>query len=191
MRLLPFGMRVANMSTKVNNTLAVPERFKGTMVEKWASYWKGLLSDYKEVVMGVVKETREKPRKAAFYAITGYGLYQCGKRNPDEEDFHKQFRTASNDLIMVNPSLQNPKSAAYIRRLQGDLNQNRLRFLSLGICTILWEDLYDQDDCTYPAQCEYTQVNFWNFHEQIVDIGFWNQFWRLKYEFYNFDVNYL
>ncbi|XP_023308609.2 mitochondrial import inner membrane translocase subunit Tim29 [Lucilia cuprina] len=191
MRLIPFGSRIASIGSKVNNTFTLPERFKGTVVEKWANYWKGLLTDYKDVAVGLVKESKEKPRKALFYAISGYGLYQCAQRNPDEEDFHKQFRSASNNLILVHPSLQNPKSASYIRRLQSDLNQNRLRFLSLGICTILWEDLYDKDDCTYPAQCEYTQVSFWNFHEHIVDVGFWNQFWRLRYELYNFDVNYL
>ncbi|TMW49283.1 hypothetical protein DOY81_005639 [Sarcophaga bullata] len=191
MRLIPFTSRTTSISTKLSNTFTLPERFKGTVVEKWANYWKGLLNDYKDVAFGLVKESKEKPRKAAFYAISGYGLYQCAKRNPDEEDFLRIYRIASNNLIMVHPSLQNPTSAAYIRRLQSDLNQNRLRFLSLGIFTILWEDLYDKDDCTYPAQCEYTQVKFWNFHERIIDVGFWNQFWRMNYELYNFDVNYL
>lgn len=191
MRLIPFSSRTTNISTKLSNTFTLPERFKGTFVEKWANYWKGLLTDYKDVAIGLVKESKAKPRKAAFYAISSYGLYQCAKRNPDEEDFLRLFRQASNDLIMVNPSLQNPTSAAYIRRLEGDFNQNRLRFLSLGIFTILWEDLYDKDDCTYPAQCEYTQVKFWNFFDYVIDVGFWNQFWRMKYELHNFDVNYL
>lgn len=191
MRFISFSTRIANMRTRVNNTFTLPERFKGTMVEKWANYWKALLSDYGDVATGVVKGAVEKPKKAVFYAISGYGLYQCTQRCPDEDEFFRQFCLATNNMILVPSALQNPKSADYLRRIQGDLNQNRLRCLSLGIFSILWEDLYDKEDCTYPAICEYTQVTFSNFHEHIVDIGFWNQFWRLKWELYNYDVNYL
>lgn len=41
------------MSLKINSALAriprpqLPERFKGTIVERWVNYWKGLARDYK------------------------------------------------------------------------------------------------------------------------------------------------
>lgn len=187
MRSIPFSTNFL----KFRNKFAIPERYKGTLIEKWANYWKGLLSDYKDVTVGLIHESRLKPRKTMFYILSGYGVFQCIKRNPNEEQFLKQFRSACNDVIMVHPSLQNQQSVSYLRRMQRDQNQNRLRFLSLGLFTILWEDLYDKDDCTYPAQCEFTQVNKWNFHEHILDVGFWDQYWRLEYEMYNYDVNYL
>jgi hypothetical protein len=28
-------------------TIQLPEKFKGTIVERWANYWKGLARDYK------------------------------------------------------------------------------------------------------------------------------------------------
>lgn len=41
------------MSLKINSALAriprphLPEKFKGTIVERWVNYWKGLARDYK------------------------------------------------------------------------------------------------------------------------------------------------
>jgi len=75
--------------------------------------------------------------------------------------------------------------------LERAVNQKKLRLLSLGIITLMWVDLYDEDDCTYPAICEYTSVGFLNFHERIIDVGFWNEFWRLKHKMRNYDINYL
>ncbi|XP_075155538.1 mitochondrial import inner membrane translocase subunit Tim29 [Haematobia irritans] len=191
MRLFSLSNRVASLRTKIDNTFTLPERFKGTFVEKLTNYWKSLLTDYKDVALGVVKESIEKPKKALFYGVAGTTIYLCGKRNPNEEDFIRQFRLATNQMILVSPSMQNPNSDAYLRRLQEDINQKRLRFLSLGILTLMWEDLYDSDDCTYPAICEYTKVSFWAIPQHVIDIGFWNHFWRLKYELHNYDVNYL
>ncbi|XP_013117034.1 mitochondrial import inner membrane translocase subunit Tim29 [Stomoxys calcitrans] len=191
MRFFSFSNRLASLRARVDNTFTLPERFKGTFVERLTNYWKGLLTDYKDVAVGIVKESIEKPKKAIFYGVTGYSIYLCGQRNPSEEDFIRQFRLATNEMILVNPSLQNPTSDAYLRRLQEDINQRRLRFLSLGILTLMWEDLYDSDDCTYPAICEYTKVSFWSIPQHVIDVGFWNKFWRLKYELHNYDVNYL
>lgn len=191
MRFFSLTNRVASIRARIDTTFSLPERFKGTFVEKLTNYWKGLLTDYKDVAVGVVKEGINKPKKALFYGVTGYTIYICSQRNPSEEDFTRQFRLATNEMILVHPSMQNPKSDSYIRRIQGNINQNRLRFLSLGICTLMWEDLYDSDDCTYPAICEYTKVSFWSIPERVIDVGFWNKFWRLEYELYNYDVNYV
>lgn len=191
MRFFSLSNRVASIRARIDNTFCLPERFKGTFVERLTNYWKSLLTDYKDVAVGVVKESINKPKKAMFYGGLGYTAYLCGKRNPGEEDFTMQFRLATNNMILVHPSLQNPNSDAYLRRLQEAINQNRLRFLSLGIFTVVWEDLYDSDDCTYPAICEYTKVSFWSIPQHVVDVGFWNKFWRLKWELHNYDANYL
>uniref|UniRef100_A0A1B0FAG4 Mitochondrial import inner membrane translocase subunit Tim29 n=1 Tax=Glossina morsitans morsitans TaxID=37546 RepID=A0A1B0FAG4_GLOMM len=191
MRLFNLSSRLNKVRIGIDQTFTFPERFRGTIVEKWANYWKGLFNDYTEVAVGIFREAKDNPKKSLLYALTSYGLYACAKKNPDEEDFLKQFRTSYNEMILVSSELQNPTSEDYIRRLQVDLNQNRLRFLSLWLFTIMWEDLYDKDDCTYPAICEYTKVTYWSFHEQIIDIGFWNKFWRLNWKLINYDVNYL
>lgn len=172
-------------------TISVQNRFQGTIIEKWINYWKSVKNDYTEVVVGVVKSSIKKPIRTFGYLTLGGGLYACYLKNPDEQFFLERFNSAKNELILVAPELRNRMATEYLKRLQLNLNQNRQRFLSFGIFTIMWEDLYDKDDCTYPAQCEYTKVNFWNFHKQIIDIGFWNCFWRLQWNLRNYDVNYL
>jgi hypothetical protein len=51
------------MSLKLSSALAriprpqLPERFKGTIVERWVNYWKGLGRDYKgEKCMKIAKK---------------------------------------------------------------------------------------------------------------------------------------
>ncbi|XP_036319148.1 mitochondrial import inner membrane translocase subunit Tim29 [Rhagoletis pomonella] len=191
MRLFSIKNRLVSLRTRISDKFTLPERFKGTVVEKWAQYWRGLVSDYTDVVVDVAKGARAKPRKALAIASTGYGLYQCARHNPDEEAFMHSFRGWTNQMAMVPKTLRNPVSESYLRELEKAINENKLRTFSLGFCTILWTDLYDKDDCTFPAICKYTQVDYTNFWERILDIGFWDHYWRLEWKMRNFDVNYL
>ncbi|XP_067639844.1 mitochondrial import inner membrane translocase subunit Tim29 [Eurosta solidaginis] len=191
MRLFSLRNPLASLRTRISNKFTLPERLKGTVVEKWAQYWRSLGSDYSGVVVDVIKGARSKPRKALAITGTAYTLYQCALHNPDEEELMHSLRGWSNQMAMVSKTMQNPVSATYLRDLEIAINENRLRTFSLGICTILWVDLYDKDDCTYPAICLYTQVDYANFWKHIVDVGFWDHYWRLEWKMHNFDINYL
>lgn len=179
------------LRVRLDETFTLPERFKGTVVEKWTNYWKGLLRDYSEVGLGVVKESIAKPKKAMAYGTGVLGIYLAAQNNPDERAFMTLLRKQTNRLVTLPPDQQNPESTDYLVMLERAVNQKKLRLLSLGIITLMWVDLYDEDDCTYPAICEYTSVGFLNFHERIIDVGFWNEFWRLKHKMRNYDINYL
>ncbi|EDW82736.1 uncharacterized protein Dwil_GK10145 [Drosophila willistoni] len=191
MRLLNVGHRVAALRQSVAEKFVLPERFKGTVVEKWVNYWHGLVRDYSEVTIGVVKESYAKPKKALAYATGITLLYKAVENNPDHEAFMTILRRNSNRMITVPTERQNPEASQYLVTLERAINQKKLRLLSLGAFTLLWVDLYDEDDCTYPAICEYTTVSWLNFHERVIDVGFWNEFWRLRWKMRNYDINYL
>ncbi|EDV99528.1 mitochondrial import inner membrane translocase subunit Tim29 [Drosophila grimshawi] len=191
MRLLNVGNRVVAMRLRLGEKFTLPDRFKGTTVEKWANYWKGLMSDYAEVATSVVKESYARPKRTLIYGTAIVALYQMAKNNPDQYAFSSLLRTQTNRMITLPPEQQNSESSDYLVMLERAINQNKLRLLNLGICTLLWVDMFDEDDCTYPAICEYTTVNYLSFHERIIDVGFWNQYWRLKWKMHNYDVNYL
>ncbi|XP_023169491.1 mitochondrial import inner membrane translocase subunit Tim29 [Drosophila hydei] len=191
MRLLKVGSRMTALRARLEEKFTLPARFKGTVVEKWANYWKGLLRDYSEVGLGVIKESYSKPKKSIAYGTGIVALYQMAKRNPDNLAFMTLLRKQTNRMITLPPAQQNPESAEYLIMLERAINQKKLRLLSLGFFTLMWVDLYDDDDCTYPAICEYTTVGYINFYERIIDVGFWNQFWRLKWKMRNYDINYL
>ncbi|KAL7745292.1 hypothetical protein ACLKA6_015317 [Drosophila palustris] len=191
MRLLRVGDRISALRVRLDEKFTLPERFKGTVVEKWTNYWKGLLRDYTEVGVGVVKESYAKPKKAFLYGTGALAVYLAARNNPDECAFMTLLRKQTNRMVTLPTEQQNRESADYLVMLERAVNQKKLRLLSLGIFTLMWVDLYDEDDCTYPAICEYTSVGFLNFHERIIDVGFWNEFWRLKFKMRNYDINYL
>ncbi|SPP86854.1 mitochondrial import inner membrane translocase subunit Tim29 [Drosophila guanche] len=191
MSLMRVGGRVTALRQKLGDKLVLPDRFKDTFVEKWLKYWNGLVRDYSEVAIGVVKETYTKPKKSVAYGTGILCLYKAAQHNPDDEAFMTVLRRQTNRMIMVAPELQNRVSADYLLMLERAINQKKLRFLSLGICTLVWVDLYAEDDCTYPAICEFTKVGYLNFHERVIDVGFCNEFWRLKWKMRDYDVNYL
>ncbi|XP_034119388.1 mitochondrial import inner membrane translocase subunit Tim29 [Drosophila sulfurigaster albostrigata] len=191
MRLLRVGDRLSALRVRIEEKFTLPERFKGTVVEKWTNYWKGLLRDYGEVGAGVVKESYANPKKALAYGTGVLTLYLAARNNPDEAAFMTLLRKQTNRMVTLPPDQQNPDSANYLTMLERAVNQKKLRLLSLGICTLMWVDLYDEDDCTYPAVCEYTSVGLLNFHQRIIDVGCWNEFWRLKHKMRNYDINYL
>lgn len=143
------------------------------------------------MAVGVVKEARDKPRKALIYAALGYGLLEAFERNPNEDTLICRLRHWNNEMALIPQTLRNAESEEYLKNLEQAVNQHRIRTLSLGCFTILWLDKYDSDDCTFPAICEYTRVRYWNLPQHIVDIGFWNEFWRLRMKMHNYDVNYL
>ena len=191
MRILFLSNRVAALRESVSQKFSLPERFKGTVVEKWANYWRGLVSDYTEVAVGVVREARNKPKKALVLGTITYGLCSAYSRNPDVETLMSCLRYWNNEMSLVPGQLRNPESVEYLTELEQAVNQHRIRTISLGVLTLLWLDKFDEDDCTYGAVCDYTRVRYWNLPQQIVDVGFWNQFWRLRWKMNNYDVNYL
>lgn len=191
MRLLRLGGRMSALRLRVESKFTLPERFKDTVIEKWANYWKGLVRDYSEVLTGVVKESYSKPKRAVAIGTGLLALYKMAETNPDEQALMTRLRKHTNRMIMLPPEQQNRESADYLIMIERAVNQKKLRLLSLGIFSLMWVDLYDEDDCTYPAICEYTTVGMFNFHERIIDVGFWNEFWRLKWKMRNYDINYL
>ncbi|XP_020814068.1 mitochondrial import inner membrane translocase subunit Tim29-like [Drosophila serrata] len=184
-------VRIMALRQRLADKLVMPERLRDTIVEKWIKCWTSVVRDYTEVAVGAVRESYAHPRRALAYGTGLVLLYQTVANNPGEEYFMTQLRRDNSLMITVAPDQQNPVSAEYLLMLERAINQKKLRLLSLGICTLVWVDLYGEDDCTYPAICEYTKVSYLNFHERIIDVGFWSQYWRLKWKMRNYDVNYL
>lgn len=69
------------------DTIKFPERLRGTLVEKWADYWKNLSIDYAEVCKDTVKICREKPTRTLFLvSVAGVASY-LASTNPDQVNF--------------------------------------------------------------------------------------------------------
>lgn len=171
------------------NNIEVPERFKGTVVEKWLAYWKGLVTDYRDVFLDVGKQMKEKPIRAAFYgAIGGSAVYSC-KHNPNENDFIEQLRTCNTKMILMAPECHNPTTSEHLIFLERCYNEGIIRRLSVGIFSVLWLDNYDRAMSLYKATCEYTKPDLLTWHNRIIDVGFLDKWWKIDEKMIDYDIN--
>ena len=180
--------KINSVKTKISDTFTLPEKYKGTIVEKWALYWKHLGIDYKDVFVGVLQQTKEKPIRAGLYGVTGYSAYKCIENNPSHLEFLEQLRYYNTDLVQVDQRCQKPESAEYITFLHRCYNENVVRYLNVGVMSFIWIDDYDKALGLYKSTCSYTQPEYLTFHKRIVDIGFWNKWWILTNKMKNYDV---
>ncbi|XP_035782410.1 mitochondrial import inner membrane translocase subunit Tim29-like [Anopheles albimanus] len=169
--------------------ITLPERFKGTIVEKWATYWKNLVIDYKEMVLDTGRGMRDRPVRSTIYVSLLAAAGYCGANNPSETDFYDQYRRAYNQLSLVHPTCQNPVASRHITFLERCHNEGILRRLSLGVVSFLWLDNYDKGLSIYKAVCPYLQPRYLTFHERIVDVGFNGKWWQLERKMVDYDIN--
>lgn len=194
-----FGLRqlAQGVKTKLNaiettfsDKLVFPEKYKGTIYEKWARYWQQLGIDYKDVFVNVVQQTKEKPIRSSIYCTSGGALYYCMKNNPSEEDFRIQLRNYNANAVMVHDSCLNKISTDYIKFIERCYNQGIVRYFSLGFISFLWLDNYDRGASLYKATCTYTEPQYLKFHERVIDVGFMNKWWNLSKKMTDYDVNF-
>ncbi|XP_031638590.1 mitochondrial import inner membrane translocase subunit Tim29 [Contarinia nasturtii] len=176
------------VQNRINN-FQVPDRFKGTMVEKWMLYWKGLVSDYRDVFMDVIKQAKEKPIRAAIYGGLGASTVYSFKHNPSESDHIEQLRTYNTKMVLVDPVCQNKVSSQYLTFVERCHNEGIVRRLNLGIVSLLWLDNYDRALGLYKATCSFTRPELITWHQRIIDVGFLDKWWKIEEKMIDYDIN--
>ena len=172
------------------NSIELPERFKGTFVEKMKNYWKQLILDYKDVVVETGKDMRDRPVKAGFYlTLLGSGYYFT-KTNPDEKSFWNEVRKCQQKVMVLGEDIRNPKTVDHLVLLERWQNEGIVRRLTLGVVSVIWLDNYDKGLGLYKATCSYLKPKYFTFHERIIDVGFMGEWWKLKQQMVDYDVNY-
>ncbi|EAT36443.1 AAEL011476-PA [Aedes aegypti] len=183
-----FKQRQTALQNRIDS-IQFPEKYKGTIWEKWAMYWRNLIRDYKEMIMDTGKTMRERPVRSGVYLTLLGTTYYCCANNPDEADFVNRFRQCANELQLVHPSCQNPTASAHIQFLQKCYNEGIVRRISLGVVSFIWLDNFDRGVAIYKAICPYLQPRYMTFHERIVDVGFNNEWWLLRKKMIDYDIN--
>lgn len=180
--------KIDAIQTRVNS-LEVPERFKGTVVETWMLYWKRLVIDYRDVFLGVVEQTKAKPIQSAIYGGLAGSVVYSFKHNPNETDFIEQLRSHNTKMVLVDPACQNPTSSQYLTFLERCYNEGIVRRLNFGIFSLLWLDDYERALGIYKATCSYTRPELLSWHKRIIDVGFLNKWWKIDENMVDFDIN--
>lgn len=184
-----MNRKVDNVKAKVDRMTTLPERFQGTVVERWAKYWKFLVKDYSEVVINVVKDSYKNPVKALAYGGTGTVAYHCAIRNPDNDDFVQAIREYENEMAALPETMQNPAARNHLISIERLYADRTIRRLNLGVASIFWRHDHNPELKTYKANCSYVSPDWLAFRERIVEVGFLNEFWILNKEMKDYDVN--
>lgn len=183
-----YVKRFDSLKTKINN-IQLPERFKGTVVERWSAYWKELLTDYYEVARETGASAREHPQKSFFYLVCfGFVIY-LNKTNPTETKFRDALLTASNELMLVSKQIRNPQSDKHLIFVESCYNAGLVRNFSFGIFSVMWIDDYDKAVGLYKASCSYLQPQYLTLYKRVIDVGFLNKWWFIDNKMKDFDIN--
>ncbi|KAJ9585969.1 hypothetical protein L9F63_020383 [Diploptera punctata] len=185
-----FALNYAPYIAKVRAyEFAIPEKYKGTILEKWANYWKNIYIDYKEVVTETNSSAKQKPMKA-FAVITGLGfMTYCIHSNPDERLFRDQFLLYTNEMNMVAESVRNPTAVNHLEFVEKCYNAGVLRTLNLMFFSFIWFSNFDKASGLYNAHCNYLEPRYVTFHQRVIDIGFLGHWWILHRVMKDYDVN--
>lgn len=183
-----YNKNVDSLKSRLNS-IQLPERFKGTIVEKWSLYWKELYTDYYEVARETVTNARNNPRKAVIYFICfGFVVY-LNKSNPAETSFRDALLTASNDIMLVGKEVRNPISDNHLTFVESCYNAGLVRNFSFGIFSVMWIDDYDSAVGLYKANCTYLQPQYLTLYQRVIDVGFLNKWWFIENKMKDYDIN--
>lgn len=169
--------------------IEVPERFKGTVVEKWLAYWKGLVRDYRDVFLDVGKQAKERPIRASICGALGASVVYSFKHNPNEADFIDQLRTYNTKMVLVAAECHNPATSEHLIFMERCYNEGIIRRLSIGILSVLWLDNYDRAMSLYKATCSHTKPDLFTWHNRIIDVGFLDKWWKIDEKMTDYDIN--
>ncbi|XP_028031420.1 mitochondrial import inner membrane translocase subunit Tim29 isoform X2 [Bombyx mandarina] len=177
---------VQNISTKVK----FPEKFKGTIIEKWADYWKNLFIDYRQMLQDLRSDIQDDPMKAMKWTTGIITFYVLSRNNPTECDFKDNLKIINNEVGLVSEECLNPKAVEHLRFLDTCYNQEVIHYRSLGILSVMYTSELSNSCDLYRAHCTYTKPTYFSFPSRIVDIGFMGKWWNLFIKSTNYDVNY-
>ncbi|KAG7300172.1 hypothetical protein JYU34_015721 [Plutella xylostella] len=175
--------------TKLQNRVKFPERFKGTIVEKWADYWKNLFIDYRQMLQDLRTDIQDDPKKAFLWTTGLTTAFLLARNNPTERDFKDSLKMIANEVILVSDDCRNPASIEHVRYLDTCYNEGLIHYRSLGIASVMYVSDYNNSCSIYKSQCSHLQPTYFGYLSRIVDVGFMGRWWNIFKKTANYDVN--
>ncbi|XP_006612790.1 mitochondrial import inner membrane translocase subunit Tim29 [Apis dorsata] len=186
-----FTLKLINPIYVLNKTknLKIPEKLKGTFLERWGLYWKNLYIDYKESALGAAKDCKEHPIRTSIYFSLLASCVYLYRHNPDECTFKENLLQNTMKIMQVGEAIRNPISEHYVKWLGQCYNEGIIRRMNLGIISLIWLDDYDNMCSLYKTVCPYLKIQYLTFHKRVIDFGLLDKWWILENKMKDYDVN--
>lgn len=131
----------------------------------------------------------ERPVKASVYGALLGGAWACFYTKPDRSSFEAALLERSGQLGLLSPWIRSGSSDGHVQSLMKLRNEGRLRYLSLGVLTLLYHSDFDPDVTLYEAQCSNLSVPWRELPQRVLDVGFVGRWWILDSKMRDYDVN--
>ncbi|XP_072938309.1 mitochondrial import inner membrane translocase subunit Tim29 [Epargyreus clarus] len=175
--------------TNLKGKVKFPEKFKGTILEKWANYWKNLFIDYKQMLQDLRTDIQDDPRKAFLWTTGLATTVILAKNNPTEIDFKDSLKRVTNNVILVSEECRNPKSIEHLRAVEQYYNEGLIHYRSFGIASVMYTSECNESCDLYKAHCSYLKPTYFSFPSRVVDFGFMGRWWNVYVKTVNYDIN--
>ncbi|CAK9818412.1 Mitochondrial import inner membrane translocase subunit Tim29 [Anthophora plagiata] len=179
---------ISNILKKTKN-FETPQKLKETFPERWRVYWKNVHADYKDVVLNSAKSCKEHPIRTSIYVSLLASCVYLHKCNPDESSFKENLLQNTMKIMQVGEAIRNPISEYHVKWLEQCYNEGIVRWMNLGVISLIWLDDYNKGCSLYKAICPYLKIQYSTFYQRVVDFGFLGKWWILENKMIDYDIN--
>lgn len=164
-------------------------RFFSSQREKLSTFFRLLISDYRDVATDTLQSYGRRPAKSWTYTgLLGGGIYSYWT-NPTEVSFGAALTEAHLDIANVHPGQRSAITQAEVLRIYGLKETSRLRHLDLVFLSIVWRADFHSKTNSYDAICKHLQPHPLTWLDRVEDVGSWGRWHRLESLMANYDVN--
>jgi len=164
-------------------------RFFTNQRDKLTTFFRLLVSDYRDVASDTLQSYRTRPLKSWTYtSLLGGGIYSY-LTNPTETSFGAALTEAHLDIGQIHPEQRSVKTQEEILRIYGLKETALLRHLDLVFFSIVWRADFHRRTNSYDAICKHLRPHPATWIDRVEDVGSWGRWHRLEKLMANYDVN--
>lgn len=108
---------------------------------------------------------------------------------PSYDDYRNSLLLKALDIWSVPASIRNKNSFSYINNLVRLESEKKLRYINLGLVTIIWRDDYNSDSRVYKCICPFTTADYRSMSSRIIDWGFCGRWGGLENAMLDYDID--
>jgi hypothetical protein len=181
---------ISTVTSALNKSQGASSAPKMSLKEKMKLFWKSLYTDYKDVLVETVAESKKKRGKTTFYFSSLGAFFFCLFNNPSEQNYWDQVTKLDTEVSFIHKDIRNSYSQKYLHNIRQMQIKGVLRHQSLGVFSVMWNDKENEETGVFYTNCQYIKPRWTEIvRDRIVDVGFVGQWWLLEKNMRDFDIN--
>ncbi len=169
--------------------MSIPLLQKSSRLTRWTQPLRNAIDDYMQVAKDTRESVKSHPYRFTIMCLIGGALTAMWLKNPDHHSYTEEVLCYSNEISQCSEHTRNKEAHRYVSDVINKQCTGLLCHINLGVLSVVITTPSYKECYIYPQRCSYLQPKWNDYWTRIVDIGFWNQWWFLKKQMTNFDIN--